>query len=184
MKIPKSRRFSKRAVAILATIVVLAAAAAVYFLWVRPSATDKDGIRVVERDGKTTVEIDDKPVGEVDYGAPSDEDANPVTDNLPTAPDPNATGTIPMSITYAGGTPLQVRVVANEILSSGTCDLRLERSGQPTISQTAETFVATSYTTCKGFSVDTTGVAKGNWNLTVTIKSGDRQGTATKEISI
>lgn len=184
MQIPKSRRIPKRVVIIIAVVLAVIIAAGVYMIWLRPGQPDKDGIRVVERDGETTIEIDDRPVGEVDYDAPTEAESDPATDNLPTGPDPAASGTIPMSITYAGGSPLQVRIVANEILSSGSCELRLERGGQPTVTQNAETFVATSYTTCKGFTIDTSELAKGTWNLTVDVRSGDRRGSASKEISI
>lgn len=184
MKIPRGRRISKRTAVIIAVVLILAASSIVYLAWLRSAKSDNDDIRVVERGGNTTIEIDDNPVGDVDYSSPDETESNPATDDLPTAPDPMASGPIPMSITYAGGSPLQVRVVANEILSAGSCTLRLERGGQSTISQEVETFAATSYTTCKGFTVDTSGQAKGVWKLTVDMRSGERKGSVSKDITI
>ncbi len=141
------------------------------------------------QDDKPALTLPDKQVGETDYSEPTKDEQSPTLDNNddnqkdPT-PQQNtpATSPIPVSITRADGSPLQVGVIINEILSSGTCTLKLSKSGSDDITQTVDIFNGPSYTTCRGFSVE--NVTSGTWKLTITINSGDRSGGASQEVTV
>ncbi len=168
---------------IIASIIalLLAVGAIVYYV------VAKDGGIIPSEKNPQTTEIEDKPVGEVNYDQPSSEQENPPLDNLPTtptSPNENQGKSINAFISYAGGSPLQVRVVINEILASGTCSLSLTRNGTVVHTETVDVFPASSSTTCKGFTVDTSSFKQGAYTATITVKSNDRTGTATKEISL
>jgi hypothetical protein len=186
MKINRSRRPSKKliAIALVSLVIVSAAGLGAYALFGSDSADNKGVVKPVRKDGHDTVEIKDRPIGDIDNSTPTDEESNPATDKLPTQPNANAKGAIPVLITHADGAPLQIRTVINEILTNGTCSLSLQKSGQQTVTKSAEIFAVTSYTTCKGFTVDTSHMAKGVWEVNVTVKSGERTGSATKEVTI
>lgn len=141
------------------------------------------------QDDKPTLTLPDRQVGETDYSGPTKDEQNPTLDtsdnnqkHLTPQQNTPATSPIPISITRADGSPLQVGVIINELLSSGTCTLKLSRSGSSDITQTAEVFNGPSYTTCRGFSVE--GVPSGTWKLTVIINSENRSGSASREISV
>lgn len=136
---------------------------------------------------KSSATAEDRPVGDTNYDKPTDAQQNPATDQTPTQPQTpqQAQGApIPVVISYAGGSPLQVRVVMSEILSSGTCTLSLQKGGTTVTTQTADVFPTASSTTCKGFTVDTSSLAKGNYTVTITVESGNRTGSASSNIAI
>lgn len=177
------KKLTNKKTAIVLVLALAAAGLLAYGIFLRPN-TNSDSSQ------KTTVKtttIEDKPVGEVDYSSPTKEEQTPATDSSPTQPLPTSTpSTVPIPVTFSNlsGSPLEVRVLISEILPSGSCTLTLQKTGASDITRTAETFPTSSYTTCKGFTVDTTGMQKGTWKATVTVTSGDRTGSVTDEVSL
>ena len=141
------------------------------------------------KDDKPALTLPDRQVGETDYSHPTKDEQNPTSDNddnnqKKLTPQQNAPATlpIPVSITRVDRSPLQVGVIINELLSSGTCTLKLSKPGLSDITQTVEIFNGPSYTTCRGFSID--NVPGGTWKLTIIINSENRSGSTSQEITI
>ena len=141
------------------------------------------------KDDKPALTLPDRQVGETNYSHPTKDEQNPTSDNddnnqKKLTPQQNAPATlpIPVSITRVDRSPLQVGVIINELLSSGTCTLKLSKPGLSDITQTVEIFNGPSYTTCRGFSIN--NVPGGTWKLTIIINSENRSGSTSQEITI
>lgn len=127
------------------------------------------------------------PVGEINYDEPTKDQRSPATDPMPDEGTPQVVSTekpIPVVITYAGGAPLQVRVISDELLANGSCTLSLQQNGVSKYEQTVEVFPTARTTTCKGFTVDSTSLPKGGYTATVRMISGDRTGQASTEVTL
>jgi len=170
IKTRKSKKFILIATSV-AVLLLASASASAYFL-----TTTKD------EQVTAPMTVEDRPVGDINYDTPTPDEENPTID-----PPGNTTGQdslIGVSISYAGGSPLQVRVLIDEVLSTGTCMLSITSGSKEIVSQTAEVFPSSSSTTCKGFTVDNAALTKGTtYTIKVTVESTDKKGTATKEIT-
>lgn len=82
-----------------------------------------------------------------------------------------------------GGT-LSVKTLVQELDSSGVCKLTLSKSGQPTITKTAKTQALASTSTCQGFSVNVSNLAKGTWNLKISYSSDKSSGTVSESVTL
>lgn len=167
---------------IFSLLILLLVALGIYYVFFSMNSNS-----IEKKPATPTAEIKDKPVGQIDYGKPSADQTKPATDNLPTTSSPSsttATKPIPTQISYAGGSPLQVRVVISEILSTGSCTLTLQKSGSTVTTQTVDVFPTASSSTCKGFTVDTSSLPKGVYSISVTVNSSDRKGTAVSTVTI
>lgn len=168
----------KKKTVLLSTLIglVLLVGLSTYFIFIKPQVEKSP-------DDTTTpsLEIDDKPVGDVNYDAPSPDEENPALDP-PTNTSPEPGSSIPVSITYAGGSPVQVRVLIGEVLSTGTCTLIVSKGSSQVTSQTVSIFNASNTTTCQGFSIDSGLFSSGSYKITVTVTSNSREGTASREM--
>lgn len=136
---------------------------------------------------ETSTNQEFRPVGEVDYSAPKKDESNPTldtTEDPAKTPQPESSSPIPVTITSAGGDPLQIRVLISELLQTGSCTVTLEKAGSANISQTVEIFNSASSTTCKGFMIETSNIAKGTWKITITVSSDNRIGRTSQEITL
>ncbi|EDK72668.1 hypothetical protein TM7_0169 [candidate division TM7 genomosp. GTL1] len=123
----------------------------------------------------------------------ADKENADTSEDLPAKPSGNDESTTPPADTQKVGVQitaanqnsgqLQVRTIIQTV-NPGTCTLKLSRSGSQSITQTAPTQPLSSTSTCQGFNVSTSGLAKGAWHLTVTFKGANQQGTATEEVTI
>lgn len=128
-----------------------------------------------------SIESEDKPVGNVDYTPPTHDEENPITDTTETSSTPSpaaSTAPIPVTISYMGGNPVQIRVLISEILGSGQCVLELKKAGATIHTETVDIFATSNSSTCKGFSVEPSMIGSGDFLATVTVKSGARTGKA------
>lgn len=90
-----------------------------------------------------------------------------------------------ISSSNINGSTLSVRSIIQTIDSSGTCTLVLSKPGSQGISNTASTQTMGSYTTCAGFDIDTSGLARGDWSIKLTYSgSAGQSGTATKTVTL
>ncbi len=87
------------------------------------------------------------------------------------------------SANQSGGV-LTIRTLIAADVSTGTCTLTLEKSGETTITQTAGVQAEASSSTCKGFTVETVGLAKGDWTTTITYQNDTLKGSASQTITI
>lgn len=77
---------------------------------------------------------------------------------------------------------LQVRTLIHT-LKEGTCQLRLTQ-GDTVISREADTQQAASSSTCQGFDIPISELAKGTWKLHIQYKNDDASGEASQDITI
>jgi hypothetical protein len=130
----------------------------------------------------TPAQIEERPVGDIDYGAPSDDEQNPTLD--PQENFNEQDGSIGVSITYADGTPLQIRILIDEVLPNGTCTAVITKDSKTIATQTVDIFATSNSTTCKGFTIDSPVLSEGVYNVEVTVKSDDKTGTASKQVIV
>jgi hypothetical protein len=131
---------------------------------------------------QTSPEIKERPIGDIDYGTPSVEEQNPTLD--PQKIPQDEISTVGVTISYAGGSPLQIRILIDGILQSGTCSLSISKNSKEIISQTAEIFATASSTTCKGFTIDSTTLEKGTYTIKIDVESAGIKGTASQKVTI
>ncbi len=90
-----------------------------------------------------------------------------------------------ISSSNVNGSTLSVRSIIQSIDKSGTCSLTLSKTGSQSISRTASTNTMGSYTTCAGFDIDISVLAKGNWEIKLIYTGSEGQnGIATKMVTL
>lgn len=79
---------------------------------------------------------------------------------------------------------IKIRSIINGAISNnGKCDLLITKSDK-TISQTSETYAMTTYSTCKGFSVNTSEMTAGTWEIKLTVTIDDKISNVIKSYSL
>lgn len=78
---------------------------------------------------------------------------------------------------------LQIRTIIGAVEASGTCSLSLISSSK-TVTKTAPVQPLATTSTCQGFDVPLTELAKGNWQIKIVYSSNSLTGTATQDIVI
>ncbi len=66
------------------------------------------------------------------------------------------------------GNTLAIRTIIQPLVDGGTCTLAMSKAGQSPVRQTASVQAMPSYSTCQGFNIDVSDLAKGSWNLEIT----------------
>lgn len=90
------------------------------------------------------------------------------------------------SITYAAvsGDKLVIRVLIDQLVGEqGTCSLTLSRSGRKDIAKAVNTMDNPSSSTCQGFDIPLTELAKGTWNIKINISAGGKLGQLEGQVS-
>lgn len=140
---------------------------------------------------------------QVDYNKPSSEQVKAGQDikkrsidsksgssgsDQPSVPVPQSNGKskVDISITAAEqvGSLLQIRTIISAVASSGTCTLTLEKSGQPTVTKTADIQNGPSTSTCKGFDINVSEITVGEWRVTIVYEGSTLTGTTNKVITV
>ena len=183
MKRIKSKR-NKTKLTVTVSVLVLALVASTLFYFY--STGDADNFKPGGKDTKPqSLTTKDRPVGEVNYSPPESSQENPSLDrneNSTIGAPPSTEGDdISVTLSYVGSSPLQVRVLIPELIQSGSCTLTLSKPGSAPVEQTVNIFPTANSTTCQGFTVDNE-LAPGTWKVVVTVSSGNRTGSATKDI--
>lgn len=131
--------------------------------------------------------VPDKGINEINYEkqkpdepAPQTEQSEPKQQTTPTS---NDKINVVITAFNQNGATLQVRVLISELLQSGDCTLRVSDTSIK-IEKTADIFATSSSSTCKGFDIDTSGLAKGTYTLSLDVKSGSRSGSVSREVTI
>lgn len=99
-------------------------------------------------------------------------------------PQPSTTP-IQVTLTASGrnGDIYQLRYLIDNAITSGACKLTLTKGSQ-TVTQEAAVQVLGGSSTCAGFNIPMNSVSSGEWKATITVTSGDRNGTSTDTVSI
>lgn len=133
-----------------------------------------------------------RPVNDVQYTPASPTENDTVNEeksngSLDQTPTPPAAGSpIGVTLTAAGqdvsGGPVVVKVLLTDV-TSGTCDITLKQ-GDTLKTYSASIINAGTYYTCDGFEIPLNDLATGTWQLTATVTSADRSGTATQSVEV
>jgi hypothetical protein len=93
---------------------------------------------------------------------------------------------IQMDITAVSqnGPTLQVRVLLSSVVSDGTCTLTLTKSGQSTVTKTADTQALAKTSTCRGFDIPVSELSSGTWSLSINYSSTSLTGSINQDILI
>lgn len=88
-------------------------------------------------------------------------------------------------VTHKGqdGSTLQLRVLISAV-TTGKCELTMTKTGQTPVSKEADIQPMADSSTCKGFDVDTSNLAKGTWNFTIKITSPDYIGSVKDKVDV
>lgn len=78
---------------------------------------------------------------------------------------------------------LVIRSTINQMLGSGTCSLTLS-NGQRTVTRSSGIVQNPSSSTCEGFSVPTSELGSGSWDINIQVASDNRTGTLSDSISL
>ncbi len=112
---------------------------------------------------------------------------NPKTDNSSTdssvTTDENITISIPSVAVTPDGSTLRITSLIEKLTSNGTCTLSLTKSGSDPITQVVGVQASANSSTCKGFSIPTSG-RSGTWQLSITYTDGTFRGNASQSITI
>lgn len=177
MKVKTKKNNRLLLVIVLAIILVIGAATAIAFAFVHKSEQNP------------TAEPESNNLNNVDYSPPTNEqkeaarDTNSKTDD-PTTPPQGAQLPVTFTALNQYDSQLQARVLIGEVIGSGACTLTMEKDGETTIRNTADLQALPSSSTCKGFNVPTSNIAKGTWKVRVTVESNGRTGSVEKEVDI
>lgn len=81
----------------------------------------------------------------------------------------------------AGG-PVVIKLLLNDV-TSGTCDIALKKN-EIIKSYSVSVINAGNYYTCDGFEIPLEDLSTGPWNMTATVTSADRSGSANQTIEV
>ena len=81
------------------------------------------------------------------------------------------------------GTVVRINTSINEVWSAGSCTLTINNDSK-TASQVVELQAMPSYTTCKGFTVQTSELGAGTWQISVSASHDSQKASATKELTV
>ena len=111
-------------------------------------------------------------VNKINYNPPTSEQKNPATDNRDQPPVTQSQDNLTITLTAMKQVDdtLFVRTLITPI-TSGQCTLSITKPGQVSITQAVEIQALASSSSCKGFNVPTSTLAKGMWHLKVSVKS-------------
>lgn len=79
---------------------------------------------------------------------------------------------------------LQIRTMIKPLESEGSCELTLSKPNETAITRSAEVQAMPSYSTCKGFNVDVSGLTPGRWDMKVVYISDTTTSTARGSVTI
>lgn len=100
------------------------------------------------------------------------DDADETTDKI----------TVSVSAVHNSGT-LRIQTTISKISNSGSCTLTLEKAGTKK-TYSSDVQALSSYSTCKGFSIDTAGFSPGTWDLSITYRNESSQATTSTKVII
>lgn len=170
----KTPLFTKIIILIISLAVVAAAA---YFSYVYIKQLNKEPVQ-------------EQGVNVVNYNPPTEEEKNAPTsnkkeENVTEAAKP--TKDIPLTITASqiSDGSYTIRAITNSIITTGNCTLTIKDTNGKTITtKESELYQLPSTTTCKGFSIPVSSLSLQKFVATITMVSGNKQGSASKEVTL
>lgn len=173
----KPRKHLKRNLAIAAILVVIAGAGAfAYYKITTPTSKDSSSTNQTDTNiDKNPPTEEEKQAGESQKQAIVDKDKNQT--NTPIS--------ITVTITAANqnGAVFNIRSLISAITSTGVCNLTLTK-GSVVVTKTSGTQALADSSTCKGFDIPTSELAKGTWHAVLTVTTSNASGKAEQNIVI
>lgn len=184
MKIKTQKSKKKLAAVIAAILLLLSVGSIVYFmkLWPFKSSNTSINMKPATKEQQETgraikqtsnnASIENKPSG-------SDQPSPPVSQ-------PNGKSIIAISITAANqnSNTLQIRSLIEATVSDGTCTLTLTKPGYASLVKTANVHPLASSSTCQGFDIATSELARGIWNINLVFENSSLRGETSKSVDI
>lgn len=137
----------------------------------------------------------------VDYNPPTDDQKQAGQDiksnSVNSSGKPPAPGTDGDTQPHLGGNTIQVTITAanqddgvfrvrtliEPMVGSGACTLTLTK-GSTVVTKTSDIQALANSSTCKGFDIPTSELSAGAWHIQLTVSSGGKTDTASKDITI
>jgi len=170
----------KIAIILIAVLLVLLGGAAVYAKFYAPTSTTPTSDDSTQTDQTNLDPATDEQKQAGDDQKQTNADAAADTDTGET------TGTVGVTITYfnQNGSQIQIRTLIDEVTSTGSCTLTLEKSDGTIVTKTSDIQAQPSSSSCKGFDLTTAEITPGTWKATISVKIGTQTGNANETKTI
>jgi cytoskeletal protein RodZ len=180
MKSIHHRKRSKKKPIILAIVLAAAIlAGAAYFYWSQPGATTEKGDTNIDYSPPSDEQTKGEETAEQQTGS-SDTPSDQTNDSS----DQKASVGVEITSANQNGSTLQIRTLVQLVTNEGECTVTLTKSGSKPITKTAGVQAATTYSTCQGFNISTSGMEAGTWNISLTFANASYTGTTTGKVDI
>ncbi|HEY0965732.1 MAG TPA: hypothetical protein VGE13_04620 [Candidatus Saccharimonadales bacterium] len=190
MKIEKkSNRSKKLVIVIILLLLVLAGGYGAYAIYSKPGQSapkNEDANSTNSNVSTPTDEQNEEPPSTVTTNNSSKPQSSDDAKETPTSSDNDTTRndlSVSLSSVQQHGSTLQVRTLINEVTDEGTCTLSLEKDGKK-ITRSTTVQALPSSSTCKGFDIDVSALATGQWNIVVNVTAGSSKGTAKGTVTL
>lgn len=183
----QQKKSPKKAFLVITALLILAGGLYAYIA-IRSSDTNHPTETVKNKSDKTKGGEDQSKTSDSDNSTSDKE--TPVKENDPPkqyeGSNPNTSSTLTGIINYksvANGS-LTLRITIDQSLTSGTCILKLTSAGSYTVTKNTSVISNPSSSACDGFSIPVSELFSGQWNIEVTVTSGNRTGVFKDTITI
>jgi hypothetical protein len=189
MRINKNTHHTKRNIIILSAVCLLIVGGVGAWYYIQHSNAQQPGENVVDYKPATDEQKAAGDRAKQEFIARTEAEEQAKTESAASQSDDStqAPEAVAIRITSSGmnSVYLQIRTFIQTLDASGKCTLNLSRTGSDTVTVTADTQILGSYSVCKGFDVDTTSLAKGEWNAEVKyVGSENRAGSVSKVVDV
>lgn len=175
-------------IGVAAFIIVALAAALAYHYQLGPfhSANDSSSINLAPPTSDQKAAGDKIKQGSLENG---ESKQNTTGSDQPPAPTPqpgSSKSEVEIMITAANqnDSVLQIRSLISTVTDNGTCTLKLTGPANQSLTRTAEVQALSTTSTCKGFDIQTSELAPGDWKATLEYDSNTLTGSTSKTITI
>lgn len=185
MKIKKSTKKQTIIILAVAAIVLIGASASAYVFREELGFVQHENVEEINYEEPTESELQGEETAEIEIDLPEEAPAQPEQTNeeQQDAPSSESEHTITISSINQDGSTLQIRTMITPLANDGECKISLGKASETPVQQTAQIQNMPSYSTCQGFNIDTSSLAKGSWNVEVSYtkdgKTSTGRGTAT-----
>jgi flagellar basal body-associated protein FliL len=176
MKINKNKK--NRILKIIALITLILVVAIACYLVVVSFMVKKTSDPNTEQKAETPAQV-------IDETSPTQEQLDAANDIKEEANknNPSTESTAITAVASLNEEVIRVQTTINKVTNDGTCTLTFTKGSISKI-YTAGVQALSSYSTCKGFTVDSSELSSGTWNINVTFVSGSVSSSAKTSIDI
>lgn len=170
---------------IVLVIIVAATVFGIWFAFFRPQNTETE---VIDTSDNTIGSVPSETKAQGKDAEKEDENAATGKKQTPAqydGEDPNQLDEITGYISYSAVNydHYTIRLTLNQYLTSGTCELTM-KSGNNTVTKTAEVINSASTSTCQGFDIPLSELPSGDWSVKIKVAADNKTGTITGGASL